>query len=536
MHTIPEVHDLTLDEQIGQCLCFGWQGATDAESLTVNAHARALVEEMRVGSVVLLGRNCGTPEQTRAALAELQSLSPVPLFIAIDQEGGMVNRFRPPHAPLTEFPGNMALGAVQPPERAEDLAYRQAEAQARELRAIGINWNFAPVCDVNCNPDNPIIGVRSYGEDPALVARLATAATRGLQDNGVLACAKHFPGHGDTSVDSHLALPTVTGDRARMDAVELLPFRAVISEGVGAVMTTHILFPALDPDRPATMSRAVLTNLLRKELGYTGVVITDCLEMEAIASTVGTPRGALESLKAGADVVLVCHTLETQRETVRVIRESVTTGELPSERVAEAAGRVLDAKRRFLAAPPPEDSAPWLDPAHAALEQEIARGSISFMRTTGALPLSLRAEDRLLLFSAHPAVVPFHAAVHRRHPNTALYHVDPSLRAGLELSLRELLEGADHAVLLTCPPEPWSDKPIHQRRQAILAKLFAALLGNRLTVVAIRNPYDIRRFPQVPNYVCTYGYRPASLEALAAALFGEFQPTGKLPVTIPSLE
>lgn len=205
------VENLSLPERIGQVLCLGWQGDTVQEARTVNAHARALVREIQVGSVVLLGRNVDSanPQHIRHTLAELQRLSRIPLLIAIDQEGGTVNRLR---APFHEFPGNMALGATRTP----DYAYRQAQAQARELLALGINWNFAPVMDVNNNPDNPIIGVRSYGADPELVAQMGTAAIRGYQQTGLLACAKHFPGHGDTSVDSHLALPVIPGDRQRI--------------------------------------------------------------------------------------------------------------------------------------------------------------------------------------------------------------------------------------------------------------------------------------------------------------------------------
>src|SRR5205823_4953521 len=218
-------------------------------------------------------------------------------LVSVDQEGGMVNRFK---APLHQFSGNMALGAIASadPEEGVELTRAQAAAQAKELRAIGVNWNFAPVADVNNNPDNPIIGVRSYGESPELVARLAAAAVQGYQSAGMLACAKHFPGHGDTCVDSHLALPTVHADRPRLDSVELLPFKHLIDRGVGAIMTTHVIFPALDPDHPATLSRAILTDLLRTGLGFDGLLITDCLEMEAIAGTIGTARGAVEALKA----------------------------------------------------------------------------------------------------------------------------------------------------------------------------------------------------------------------------------------------
>jgi beta-N-acetylhexosaminidase len=535
--TIPDLYDLSLDERIGQLLCFGWQGDTPEESQAVNAHARELIEMMRVGSVVLLGRNVGeTPGQTRQTLAELQAMAHVPLFIAVDQEGGSVNRFR---APFHEFPGNMALGAIlrghgnHPLTRApEQYALRQAEAQARELRAIGVNWNFAPVVDVNNNPDNPIIGVRSYGEDPKLVAKFGAAAVRGYQGMGLLACAKHFPGHGDTAIDSHLALPTVHGGQERLQSVELVPFRAVIEAGVGAIMTTHILFPDLDNEHPATISHAFLSGLLRREFHYEGIVITDCLEMDAIGKTVGTPRGAVEALKAGADIALVCHTLETQRATVQAIKEAVASGELPQERLNEAAERVLSTKRRFLVDPPPVEEEPWQDSGHDELEREIARASITVVRNSGRLPLRL-GRGRLLLISMHPAVERLGEYVSRHHQDVDVYSLGPSAE-GRPLPLEDM-ETYWAAVVLTCPCEPWSAAPIDQEKQAILVRTLHTAYKDELVVVAIREPYDLRRFPKVANYVCTYGYRNCSLEALADALFSEYEPTGRLPVTIPEL-
>lgn len=517
----PTVENLTLSERIGQVLCFGWQ---DAEARTVNAHARALVEEMQVGSVVLLGRNVDSrnPQQIRDTLAELQSLSRIPLFIAIDQEGGTVNRLR---APFHEFPGNMALGATRNP----DYAYRQAQAQARELLALGVNWNFAPVMDVNNNPDNPIIGVRSYSADPQLVAEMGTAAICGYQATGLLACAKHFPGHGDTSVDSHLALPVIPGDRERLDSVELVPFRAAIAAGVGAIMSTHILFPALDAERPATISRAILTGLLREEMGYEGLVITDCLEMKAIADTVGTARGAVEALKAGADVVLIAHTLEVQRAAVHMIREAVQSGELPEERLNEAVSRVLAAKRRFLSALPTAEGEPWLDPEHDVLEHEIARASITVVQSAPNEGYRLRRGQTLALVSAHHSLPRLAEEIRRHQEDVIVVQLEPALPYEQVKEALQKVAVAHQCVIATSPPEPWSHTPIDQTKQAELVKALYLKFGERLVVVALREPYDIRRFPEVDNYLCTYGYRPCSLRALADALFGRFVPAGRLP-------
>lgn len=524
MQRVPIELSLSLEERSGQVLCFGWQGASAEESRSVNAHARELVEQLHVGGVVLLGRNVDSrhPEQIRHTIAELQRLSRIPLFVAIDQEGGMVNRLR---APFHEFPGNMALGATQRP----DLAYRQAKAQARELLSLGVNWNFAPVMDVNNNPDNPIIGVRSYGADPHLVAEMGSAAIRGYQESGLMACAKHFPGHGDTSVDSHLVLPVMGGDRKRLDAVELVPFRAAIAAGVASIMTTHILFPSLDRQRPATVSRAILSGLLREELGYNGLVITDCLEMKAIADTVGTARGAVEALKAGADMVLISHTLDVQREAVAAIREAIEAGELPEQRLNEAVARVLAAKRQFLPSAAPAEGTPWLEPAHDRLEEEIARASITVARAADANSYRIPPDAKVVVVSAHHSLPVLAEELERYLPNVS------AVQLSLQLTDEEVQRGvqqaasADRCIVATCPPEPWSEVSINTAQQARLVERLHALLGDRLIVVALREPYDMRWFPQVQNYLCTYGYRRCSLRALAEALFGVFEPTGQPP-------
>lgn len=524
--SLPPLEKLALTKKIGQVCCFGWQGATDEESRTLNAQAREIVAEMGVGAVVLLGRNVNSaaPEETRRLLADLQSLAPIPLFLAIDQEGGTVNRFR---APFHEFPGNRAIGAIA--EDAGGYAYRQAETQAKELLAVGVNWNFAPVVDVNNNPDNPIIGVRAYSEDPQRVASLGVRAMHGYQNTGMLACAKHFPGHGDTSTDSHLALPTVTGDRERMNAVELVPFRALIAEGVGAIMTTHILFPALDRERPATLSPAILTGLLRHELGYDGLVITDCLEMEAIAGTIGTAAGAVQALRAGADMVLVCHTRERQRETVQAIRAAVEDGSLPLARLDDAVRRVLAAKARFLTSPALVSASPWRDPAHDALEQEIARRSITFVRNDGTLPFRLASSERLTVVSGHHAAALLVERLKGYHPNVRLVSLSPDMNTTDFATAHAAAKETDALLIATVPPEPWNIVPIDAERQARLVSELHTVCPH-LVAVALREPYDLRRYPDVSNYCCTYGYRPCSLTSLADALFGIFTPTG-LPVS-----
>ncbi|BCL16840.1 hydrolase [Micromonospora sagamiensis] len=289
-----------------------------------------------LGSVVLFARNVVDPAQVAALTAALRAERP-DVIVAIDEEGGDVTRIE--SGPGSSRPGNLALGAVDDPALTEEVA----RDLGVELAAAGVTLNYAPDADVNSNPDNPVIGVRAFGADPALVARHTAAWVRGLQAGGVAACAKHFPGHGDTRVDSHHDLPRITADRARLDTGELVPFRAAIAAGAQAVMTGHLLVPALDPTLPATLSRRVLTDLLRDELGFHGVVVTDAVEMRAVADTYGLTGVAVRALAAGADAICVGGE-HADEETARRLRDgivaAVVDGELPEERLAEAAKRV----------------------------------------------------------------------------------------------------------------------------------------------------------------------------------------------------
>ncbi|MEV4711021.1 glycoside hydrolase family 3 N-terminal domain-containing protein [Micromonospora sp. NPDC049374] len=289
-----------------------------------------------LGSVVLFSRNVVDPVQVDALTAALRAERP-DVIVAIDEEAGDVTRIESGRG--SSRPGNLALGAVDDPALTEEVA----RDLGVELAAAGITLNYAPDVDVNSNPDNPVIGVRSFGAEPSLVARHTTAWVRGLQSGGVAACAKHFPGHGDTRVDSHHDLPRIDADRARLHAVELAPFRAAVAAGVQAVMTGHLLVPALDPDLPATLSGRILGGLLREEMGFDGVVVTDAVEMGAVADRYGFAGAAVRALAAGADAICVGGE-HADEETARHLRDAivdaVVAGELPEERLTEAAKRV----------------------------------------------------------------------------------------------------------------------------------------------------------------------------------------------------
>ncbi|MFC7981430.1 glycoside hydrolase family 3 protein [Streptomyces sp. NPDC057336] len=289
-----------------------------------------------LASVALFGRNVRTPEQVAALTAQLRA-GREDVLVAIDEEGGDVTRLEVRTG--SSFPGNLALGAVDD----VGLTREVAAELGRRLADCGVNLNWAPSADVNSNPDNPVIGVRSFGAGTDLVARHTAAYVTGLQSSGVAACTKHFPGHGDTGVDSHHAVPRIDVDGDVLAARDLVPFRAAIAAGSRAVMSAHILAPALDPDRPATLSRRVLTDLLRGELGYQGLIVTDGIEMRAIAGTYGIERGSVLAIAAGADAICVGGGLSDE-DTVRRLSDAlvaaVRSGELPEERLADAAERV----------------------------------------------------------------------------------------------------------------------------------------------------------------------------------------------------
>ena len=315
--------------QPGQLLFAGFAGTTLPEDLAT------LVGTGRVGGVVLFARNVASPDQLRELVAELHARAPVdaPLCVAIDQEGGRVQRLR---APWTEWPPMRRLGERGSPADTQAVA----AALGRELADLRIDLDFAPVADVDTNPANPVIGDRSFSRDPDAVARHAVAFTLGLQREGVAACAKHFPGHGDTTVDSHLELPRIDHDRERLERIELVPFRAVAGAGVASMMTGHVWLPRIDARLPATLSPAVLA-LLRDEIGYDGVVFSDDLEMRAIAGRFAPAAVAHAALAAGVDALLVCSRAELRDEVLAALEAA------PDPLVEAGLGRMAAFKRRF---------------------------------------------------------------------------------------------------------------------------------------------------------------------------------------------
>jgi beta-N-acetylhexosaminidase len=328
-----------LRREIGQLLIAGFNGAS------IPVELKSLAREFGLGGTILFARNIVEPEQVAELCHDAAQLSgPVPAWVSVDQEGGRVARLK---APFTEWPPMATLG------RAGDvkLAERFARALAAEIRAVGITLDYAPVLDVHTNPKNPVIGDRALAEKAAEVARLGAAIIRAMQDERVAACGKHFPGHGDTSKDSHLELPLVEHPPERLRELEFLPFRAAIEAQVATIMTAHVLVPALDEERPATLSPRIVSDILRAELNYEGVILSDDLEMKALANDYAVPAAAVMAIQAGCDGVLICSgDHDTQAAALEALVHAVEEERLPLTRVQDALRRQQRAKERFLAA------------------------------------------------------------------------------------------------------------------------------------------------------------------------------------------
>lgn len=531
---------LSLEEKIGQLFICGFH------SLEADEQIKTLTKDYHVGGTVYFRRNVESVPQLAALSASLQRLprsnSDIPLFISIDQEGGMVARLD--HEGMSRIPGNMTLGA------ADDLSLTKATAQlaAEEMTALGINFNFAPCIDVNNNPGNPVIGVRSFGEDPLKVAEHGVAAITGYQEQGVIATAKHFPGHGDTAVDSHRGLASVPHDKERLNAVELLPFKHAIAAGVDAIMTAHVIFPAFEPDGiPATLSHKVLTELLRVELGYEGVIVTDCLEMHAISKECGIPEGAVQSIEAGADLVLVSHTLTDQIAAIEAVIAAVQEGRISEERINQSVERVLKLKEVRLGTNSADlkDEAASDVPVPLTPESEsipfltrVAEKSVTLVKQASGMPLD-KAKPVLVIWPElrHRTEVD-EPAVHRYTLADALTACGVQVKlavVGTQPEASELehvlkMSGAyDQIVAVTYTAE--GALPSGQKE---LVQELCRLHGDRVVAVSTRNPYDINEFPEVGTYLCLYENRSYALDALAKALIGQLQPTGVLPVGLNS--
>jgi len=528
--------NMTLEEQIGQLLMVGFPGTTPTPEII------ELIQKHHVGGIILFSRNLADAEQVLELTQNLQRIAKAagqrhPLFIATDQENGMVQRLG--HS-ATQFPGNMALGAIG----SEQLAYEIAAATGRELLALGINYNLAPVVDVNNNPANPVIGVRSFGEDPRQVARQGAAAVRGYRHAGVITSLKHFPGHGDTAVDSHLSLPTLPYTLERLESLELLPFQSGIAAGADSVMIAHIAFPTLTGDDalPATLSPAIVRELLREKLGFAGMIISDCLEMNAISETVGIGPGAVIALQAGIDLVLISHLYERQRAGIAAIVQAVYEGKLSRDVIHKAVERVLRLKEQRLSwenLPGTTVSIEVGSESHQQLRDRAYALSTTLVRDEASLlPLRVEPTEKILVVypqreswtQVEDRQYPhkfFVERIRQRHPQTTALTITPEA-TGVDYEAIYHAASAS-AVVLMVTVNAYLDA------QQVAVMLHVVASGRPVIGIAVYNPYDLLAFPELATYLVTYECTEPALEAAVQVLFGEAVPQGRLPVSLPGL-
>ncbi len=535
---------MTLRQKVGQLMMPFVLGDYAPRGTGQHDRVSRWIEQEEIGGLIV---SVGSPTDVAVKLNDFQTLARVPLLIAADLETGAGFRLSGAiHSPTnivlggaTNFPNLMAVGAAGDAE----LARQMGRITGREALAVGIHVPFAPVLDVNNNPDNPIINVRSFGENPERVSELGAAFVGGIQEMGAIATGKHFPGHGDTDVDSHIGLPVIRASRERMDSVELEPFRAAIDVGLGGMMTAHITVPSLNGggELPSTLSSHVLTDLLREQLGFRGLVFTDAMDMGAIDREYGRGEAAVMAIEAGADIILMPPDV---RAAIDGIIEAVQLGRLPESRIDASAMKVLRAKERLSlqdGATVPMERIPFEVgiPEHAEVANEIARRSITLLRNErNLLPLLGTRTARVMSVTYRRR----NDLLAGRYFNGSLRSVYPRLSATDVTKdsdpeiYNELLEEARSSALVVVSTYVTvvsysGTVALPEETSNFIEQLAEARIPH--IVVSFGNPYLVREFPSTQAYMAAWSGSRASQRAAASALFGEFEITGRSPTRIP---
>lgn len=540
------IESMTTEEKVGQMFMLAFSGDQLDE-------ARILMEEHLVGGAYISNDNVPTAAAAVNLCNTLQSYAAntrlgIPLLLGCDQEG----TWSVITAESAMGPGNMALGASGDPL----CAYDMYGVIAREMSAVGLNVVLGPAADCNSNPHNSIIGMRSFGEKPDLVADMTAAAVRGLQDNGSVATLKHFPGHGDTRLDSHRGLPTVTRTRADLMRIDLRPFAAGIDAGAKIVMTSHIIFSALDPERPATLSPVILGDLLRGELGFEGLVVSDSMNMHSMKRNYDPTDAAIQAFKAGVDLMMLAEEhydhdasqyLENQRGLIRAVIRAVDEGVISAERVDEAVRHVLRLKQEagFTTEPRKGKAIVGVE-ANRAIELQVARRAVSVLRDRdGLLPLRPSTPITLVNTTKRSA---YEVLTQTRGigPNQATAAFDvfaQTLAANCsDLSIVTAEEYVEEAIpaegFVVAVTENYTlpGMDFDQSRQVEIIRSLHQSAGERLVAVALRDPYELADFPDIGAYICSFSFRPCAAQAAAEVLLGEMEARGRSPVSVPGTD
>ena len=536
---------MTLEEKVGQLFVQNVYGSDantpDARNIPLYGVATPaeVVRKYHLGGVIYFAWTDSVQNPAQivrlsnglqdAALGQ-DSKVDIPLQIAIDQEGGVVTRIGPP---ATQFPGAMALGAGRSPEDAR----RAAAITGEELEAMGVNTNFAPVADVNVNALNPVIGTRSFSSNPALAAEMVGAQVQGYQDDaGISSSAKHFPGHGDTATDSHVAFPIITHTREQWESMDAPPFKAAIDRGIDMIMTAHLAFPALDDSGdPATLSKPIMTGVLREQLGFTGVIVTDSLGMQGVRDKYGDAEVPIRALEAGVDQMLMSPAMD---EAYGAVIEAVRSGRISHADLNAKVRRVLELKhKRGLVAEP------FADPAAVSTsvgtDENLAEADAITDRTTtlvknaaGTLPLSPAGKQVLVTGYGVSTTGTIADGLAAEGATTTVKQTGTS-PTDAQVADAVAAASGKHAVVVTTM-KAWDTSVTDKRggQQKLVRQLLAT--GVPVIVVATRDPYDIAYFDDAPTYLATYSYSPVAVESVVRAITGAVNPGGTLPVDIPA--
>lgn len=537
------LESLSTRERVAQLIMPWVPGEYAAVGSPEYEQVRKWVEEEKVGGLIL---SMGLPHSYAAKLNHMQRLADVPLLVASDMENGTGMRLGGsyalpsllPQGGGTVFPPVMALGATQ----SEDLARKLGQVLGTEARAVGVHLTFGPVLDVNANPVNPIINTRSFGENPGLVSRLSGAYIRGARESGLMTTGKHFPGHGDTRVDSHIELPVILANRAHLDAVDLPPFRAAITSGIDAIMTAHIAVTGmLGPDAPpATLAPQFMTDILRKEMSFRGLLVTDAMTMGGVANRYGATEPLILALNAGADILLMPRNVH---EAIETLMGALTSGRVQQSRVDEAVRRVLRAKMQAGLRTGRLVDLNAIDgivniPANSAIAREVAEKSITLARDARTLVPLNRAAKRILsiTFADASDLVAgrvFNQELQRGGFTVATAQIDARTTPLQYESLRLRADSAD-VVITSAYVHPRDGKgsiATEGEMPSLIESLTSA--GKSVIAVSFGSPYLLSAFPSVPAYMLAWGGAPVSQRAAAAALLGEIAIGGRLPISLP---
>jgi beta-N-acetylhexosaminidase len=515
-------HTLTLEEKIGQLIVFGF------DALKLNDHAIDMITKYKVGNVILFARNIRTPKQLLKLNQSLQQLSikttGIPLLITIDQEGGMVTRIK---NQATFFPGAMTISASDHIEN----SYLVGKLMGSELHHLGVNMNLAPTLDINNNPFNPVIGVRSYSDDPSRVAAYGVEFIKGLQEH-VIATAKHFPGHGDTTVDSHLSLPTINKTLDELRELELVPFKEAIDNGLKAIMTTHIDFPKITEGKPATLSKKILTDVLRTELNFKGLIITDCMQMQAIQQTYTTKKGSLLAIEAGANLVCISHSYDLQKESILYIKEQAMKNDDLLDIIDQRVKRVLEYKSNLKDI---DFNVDFEDIKDKVINQTNKDFSYSVTKNafTKVRGENISLSKKTLVIASDPI-------------STTIADEDDGSVSIIERIKKEQLTVDTLNVSIKLEEENINDiiNKAKEYEQVIFCTYNANIYTKQLTLleelnkvttlydIMMRNPYDTGFVKDLKHVFAMYEYTPNSVKVFVEYLKGNVVPLGKMVVKL----